>query len=82
MIPTKRSYLVFTGLLVFKMAPSQANKRRQNLTVKQDQLKKRKTRRPTSLEKLVVESRTVATPKKRWSLTVLMIKTSALVFDI
>ena len=73
MIPTERSYLVFTASSDFKMAPPQANKRRKNLTVKQENLKKRKTHQPTSKEKLVVETPTVVTREKRLSLTVLMI---------
>ena len=68
MIPTERSYLVFTGLSDFKMAPSQANKWRKNLTVKQENLKRRKTRQPTSKEKPVVETPTVATPEKEMEL--------------
>ena len=65
MIPTERCYFVFTGLLVFKMVPSKANKRRQNLTVKQDNLKKRKTHQPTSKEKTVLETRKVASLEKK-----------------
>ena len=60
MIPTERSYLVFTASSDYKMAPPQANKQRKNLTVKQENLKKRKTRQPTSKEKLVVVTPMVA----------------------
>ena len=47
------------------MVPPKANKRRQNFTVKQENLKKRKTRQPTSKEKLVVVTPTVATREKK-----------------
>ena len=64
MIPTKRSHLVFTASSDYKMAPPSANKRRKNLTVKQANLKKRKTRQPTSNEKPVAVNPTVATLEK------------------
>ena len=70
MIPTERSYLVFTASSVFNMAPPQANKRRKNLTVKEAILKKRKTYQPTSNEKPVAVNPTVATLEKKWSSTV------------
>ena len=46
------------------MAPPKANKRRQNLTVKEVNLKKRKTRQPASEEKMVMETRAVASLEK------------------